>query len=174
MSDGKLSKNIVLVGFMGTGKSKVSKKLAEVWQKEVISIDVLIEQSEGLPIPAIFTEKGQRYFRSLEKKIVSEVSRKKDVIIDCGGGVVLDPENIRRLRKHGLIICLYASPEVIFNRLKRKKNRPLLDVKEPKKRINQLLEVRKEHYQQADHKVNTDNKTVTEVCREIMALVSGK
>jgi shikimate kinase len=165
-------KNIVLVGFMASGKTLISNKLAQLLQRDVVSTDNLIEKKDGRPITEIFQGSGETHFRALEKEAVREVSAKEGLILDCGGGVVLDPENISNLKKTGIIIYLSTSPEVIWERVKGKKHRPLLNVEDPKAKIRELLEARRPYYEQADHIVDTNGKSVEQVCSEIMELMS--
>ncbi len=102
------TKNIILVGFMGSGKSLTSNKLAGALGREVYSTDQLIEKREGRGITEIFRDSGESYFRKVEKEVVKDASKENGIILDCGGGVVLDPENITHLKKNGLIFYLSA------------------------------------------------------------------
>lgn len=162
-------KNIVLIGFMGSGKSMVAKRLAKILRRDVVSLDDVIEAKEGRPITQIFQESGEGYFRKREEEAVGEVTGKESLIIDCGGGIVLNPQNMARLKATGILICLSATAETICERVKNKDKRPLLNMKNPQSRIKELLKERKPFYAQADHAVATDNKTVDQVCREIIA-----
>ncbi len=161
-------KNIVLIGFMGSGKSLVARKLAKILNRDMVSLDDLVETREGRSVKQIFEESGEAYFRNREKKAVREVAGKEFLVIDCGGGVVLDPQNIVKLKANGILIYLSATPETIHERVKNKKSRPLLNVKDPQKRIDELLKERNPLYAQADFTVVTDNKTVSETCKEII------
>lgn len=161
-------KNIVLIGFMGSGKSMVAKRLAKVLKRDVVSLDDLIEAKESRPIKRIFVESGEAYFRDREKEAVQEVAGKESLVIDCGGGVVLNPRNMAKLKANGILIFLSAAAETVYARVKDTKKRPLLNIKNSKARINELLKERQPLYAQADHTVITDNKTVDEVCREIV------
>ncbi len=164
-------KNIVLIGFMGSGKSMVSNRLAEILRRDVVSIDTLIEKREKRSIPVIFKESGEAYFRAREREVVREVSARKSVIIDCGGGVVLDPANIRDLKRNGVVFFLCASAETIYQNIKGHEHRPLLNVPDPKAKIRELVKERKPLYEQADHTVETDHKTLDQVCAEIVDLL---
>ncbi len=165
-------KNIVLIGFMGSGKSTVAKRLAEFFCKELISTDTLIEDKEAQSIPEIFRNRGEQYFRDREREAVKRAATKKNVIIDCGGGVVLNPQNMDNLRRNGILIYLAASPETIYKRIKHQKNRPLLNISQPKARIAELINQRKSLYEQADYIIQTDTKTVTEISAEIIRLLN--
>ena len=168
------NKNIALIGFMGAGKSSVGQKLARLLHKELFSTDKLIEEKEGQTVAGIFEKCGEAHFRKLEREVVRDVSRKKNVIIDCGGGIVLDPENLSDLKKTGILIHLSVSPEVIYTRVKVQKHRPLLKVPDPKSKIKELLTVRLPLYEQADHTVDVNDKTIEEICQEIIAIVSHR
>ncbi|VAX35101.1 Shikimate kinase I [hydrothermal vent metagenome] len=166
-----INNNIVFIGFMGTGKSSTSKRLAEILGREVVSTDALIEKQEGCSIKEIFENKGEVYFRDVEKRVVQEVSDKEGIIVDCGGGVVLNKENMVILKKTGKVIHLSASPKVIYNRVKDKGHRPLLNVDNPQKAIANLLEQRKPLYAQADYSINTDGKNDDDVCGEVREIL---
>ncbi|MDD5633913.1 MAG: shikimate kinase [Candidatus Omnitrophica bacterium] len=164
-------KNVVLVGFMGTGKTAVAKKLALELGREYISIDALIEKDQKMAISEIFEKHGEKYFREIEKRIVENISSQKGKVFDTGGGIVLENENIVSLKKNGIIICLWTEPEVIHCRTKRHKHRPLLNVDDPMKRIKELLETRKPFYEKADFHINTTNMDIDEVVKEIRKIV---
>lgn len=159
--------NIVLVGFMGTGKTAAGKLLTEKTGMKYISTDELIEHKERRSINDIFKKSGEPYFRRVEKEVVKKVAELDKFIIDAGGGVVLDKENIQNLKRNGKIICLAAAPEVILERTKRYYHRPLLNTKNPKEKIEELLKFRAPFYAQADVTIDTTNLTLDEVVQEI-------
>ena len=161
-------KNIVLIGFMGSGKSTVGKILARKLSRKVVDTDDVIEKTAGMSIKEIFEKFGEAYFRELERKAVKKVSKLEGHIIITGGGVVLNRENMQNLRKRGIIVYLHADPEVIYERVKKTDKRPLLNVKNPIKRIKELLEFRKELYGEHDIKVDTSRLTPEEVADEII------
>lgn len=163
-------KNIVLVGFMGTGKTAVSKALAAKLGREFVELDDIIEKKEGIPIREIFEKKDEPYFRNLEREAVREASRKEGIVISAGGGAIVDEENLRNLRKNSVIVCLEASPDVILKRTKGNTCRPLLNVSDPKKEIEGLLKKRAPYYKKADHHINTDKLSVDEVIEKIIHL----
>ncbi len=135
--------NIALIGFMGVGKTAVGKALAGRLGKEFVEVDALIEREAGKTIPAIFKEDGETAFRELETEITGQVSRKKNAVIACGGGVVLNQVNIDRLRQENRIVCLMASPEIIIKRASRRAgSRPLLDVADMAPEVTRLLKIR--------------------------------
>ena len=162
--------NIVLVGFMGTGKSVVGKLLAEKLCREFLELDEIIEKREGVSIKDIFEKKGEGYFRRLEKSVVKDASEKKDAVISAGGGAIVDEENFRNLKKSGVIICLEASPDIILRRTRDLATRPILNVSNPKAKIEELLKKREPYYKKADFRINTDNLTVKQVVEKIIEL----
>jgi len=164
-------RNIVLVGFMGTDKSCVGKRLSERLGLDFLELDEIIEKKEGISIKDIFVKKGEPYFRKLEKEIVKEASQKKGVIISAGGGAVVDEENFKNLKNGGVIICLEASPDVILQRTKDLATRPLLNVADPKKKIEELLKARFPYYKKSDHCINTDKLTIEQIVEKIINLV---
>ena len=166
--------NIILTGFMGTGKSAVGRRLAKRLGMEYLDTDELIEEREGSKIYHIFEEKGESYFRKVESAIVREISHLDNCVISTGGGVVLRDENIKILGRNGLIICLTANPEVILKRTERTGDRPLLNEPGPGKRIEELLRMRRAYYEKADFSVDTSNLPVEEVIRRIEEVLRKK
>ncbi|MFH1798037.1 MAG: shikimate kinase [Candidatus Omnitrophota bacterium] len=160
-------KNIILVGFMGTGKTAAAKAFSETTGMPYFSSDELIEKREGRAISEIFREEGESYFRKIEKQVIEQLSGKGGQIIDAGGGVVLDEENIINLKKNGIMISLWADPEVIYQRTKTSGERPILNVPDPRKKIKELLEHRKPFYEKADFHIDTTNLKVAEIVEKI-------
>lgn len=153
---------------MGTGKTSVGKELAKKKKWQFVDLDELIELREGRAIADIFATQGEPYFRRLEKKVLKEVSREKNFVVACGGGVVLDPENIKVMQEAGRIICLAATPEVILERTSGCAHRPLLNVPDPKKQIELLLKLRSPYYALAGKTIETSRISIQEVVRQIM------
>jgi shikimate kinase len=171
-------KNIVLVGFMGTGKTTVGRLIAQDLNRQFITTDDLIEKKAHMSINDIFEKKGEPYFRELEREVIVEVSKKHDVVIDAGGGVVINELNVKDLKANGDIFCLNAEPNEILKRVEKYKHRPLLsDVLDKVGEIgNQLLEIRRllkereEYYKRADYQIDTNGKSIKEVSREIIEI----
>ncbi len=159
--------NIIITGFMGTGKSAVGRRLAKTLHMDYLDTDDLIEEREGSKICHIFEEKGESYFRKLEAAIVREVSHLDNYIISTGGGVILRDENIKALRRNGLIVCLTANSETILKRTIGTQDRPLLNEPDPGRKIEELLKMRQPYYGKADLSVQTSNLTIEEVTRRI-------
>jgi shikimate kinase len=161
-------KNIILTGFMGTGKTAVGKELSRLLNMKLIDVDTEIEKSEKMTINEIFIRFGEKRFREIETEIVKKVSQNKNIIISTGGGVVLKQENIDILKKNGVIVCLTASPETILNRTGNDNNRPLLQVENPLKRIKELINFRKPYYEKADIMIDTEGKNPLQIAEEII------
>ncbi len=152
----------------------MSKRLAEILKRPRVSTDELIEEREKRLIADIFTNSGEKYFRDLEKKIIHEISNQHDLIIDCGGGIVLQPENLINLEKNGILFHLDVSSPVAWRRLQDKTNRPLLKTPNPQLRIAELINERKPFYNQADIIINTDSHTVEDTAQEILSKLRAK
>ncbi|MCS7230599.1 MAG: shikimate kinase [Elusimicrobiota bacterium] len=167
--------NIVLTGFMCTGKTSVGMKLKEILNYDYYDTDELIQNKMGLTISEIFRIFGESYFRDIESKIVKEVSKNDKSIISTGGGVVLRKENMENLRKNGIIINLSAKPETIYERLKKQPGiRPLLDKPNPLQEIRKLLKQREKYYQDCDFQIQTDNISVEKVAYKILECIKDR
>ena len=162
--------NIALIGFMGTGKTAVGTVLAEKLGKEFVELDSLIERKAGKTIPEIFEQDGEIAFRELEIEVTKEATRKKNAVIACGGGVVLNKINIDRLGQGATIVYLTASPGAILKRvLKEGEKRPLLNTETKTKKIQELLNLRKPFYERAaDITVNTSKLSIDSVAEQIV------
>ena len=153
--------NIALIGFMGSGKTTVGKLLAKTMDMKFVDIDKVIEAHEKKSINDIFHEKGQIYFRDLEREIILQESSKNDCVIATGGGSILDNENIKRLKETSFIVFLNATIECLYLRLKDNTTRPILnDAEDKRKIIEELLEKRKFLYQiSADYIIDINEYT---------------
>ncbi len=167
-------KNIVLVGFMGTGKTRVGKLLAAQLKRQRLCLDDMIEWKVGKPITKIFQDDGEHFFRKIESEVVKAASRDKNAVIDAGGGVVIDVNNIKRLKEHGTVICLIARPEVIYERTKGSMHRPLLNTNDPVASIGELLNKRKEYYQRADYTIDTSDSSPEDIVVKILEIMNTK
>ncbi|MEK6689782.1 MAG: shikimate kinase [Nitrospirota bacterium] len=163
-----MKKNIVLIGFMGTGKSEVGKELAKMLGYKFIDTDELIEKREGIPVSEIFDKYGETYFRKIESEIIKDVSVMENVVISTGGGAVIRSENRMNLKRNSITICLTASPEVIYERTKDYDNRPLLKTDDTYMRIKELLKEREPYYSEADIKIDTTQLEAQKVVETIM------
>jgi shikimate kinase len=160
-------RNIALVGFMGVGKSTVGQLLAQLLQFEYFDTDRVIEQREGRKISDLFATRGEPYFRGLESGLVRELEARKEVVISTGGGLVVNPANFESLRRHCLMVCLWASAEVIYQRVKSQTHRPLLQAPDPLGKIREMLEIRRPHYLRADVIVGVDYRSPVETARHV-------
>jgi len=165
-------KNIALVGFMGTGKTAVAKRLARKLKMRYVSTDDLIEAREKRLIKDIFAKAGEPYFRKVEKEVVKEAASADNSIIAAGGGVVLDNENMENLKQGCTVICLNATAEDILKRTESYAHRPILNVPDPLAKIKELLEKRAPYYKKADYQVDTSNKNLNAVVEEIERIVA--
>jgi shikimate kinase len=165
--------SIAIIGFMGTGKTAVGKALAQKLHKEFIELDVIIEEKASKPIPEIFRQDGEIRFRELEIEAIRDTATKKNVVIACGGGIVLNTINIDRLKKESVIICLTASPSVILRRTASDKgSRPLLNVADRQQEIKKLFDFRRPFYARAaDIAVNTSRLDIDGVVDEILEIL---
>jgi shikimate kinase len=166
--------NIVLTGFMGTGKTAIGKKLSIKLGYIYIDTDTIIESDQRMSIKDIFSKHGEPFFRDIETCVIIRVSNLDDHIISTGGGAVLREQNISVLRKNGIIINLYASPETILERIKHNTNRPLLNKPDPMSEIRKLLESRESYYADSDFRVNTDNLTKDEIADKIILFLEQR
>lgn len=163
------NRQIYLTGFMGTGKSTVSRCLHEVYGLEQIEMDEEIVREEGMSIPDIFREKGEAYFRELETDFLKRLAGRKNVVISCGGGTVMRQCNVELMKKQGRIILLTAAPETVYERVRDCHSRPLLEGNMNVAYIRELMEVRRPKYEAAaDISVRTDGRSAEAICREIM------
>ena len=162
--------SVALIGFMGTGKTVVGKVLATKLGREFIELDAMIEKKAGKNIPEIFKQDGEIGFRELEIEVTKEVASRENVVIACGGGIVLNKINIDRLRKECFIVYLTASPGVILKRTSDDENeRPLLKVSDRVTQIKELLRFRRPFYERAaDIKIDTSKLNIDAVAERII------
>jgi shikimate kinase len=161
--------DLFLIGFMGSGKTSVSKRLGELLDREVVEMDRRIAQREGMGIPEIFAQKGEAYFRACETVLLEEFAQGGPRVVSCGGGVPMREENVAAMGRCGRVVLLTARPEVILDRVKDSDERPLLQGHKNVPYIAQLMEERRPKYEAAaDLTVDTSDLSVEEVCREIL------
>ena len=161
--------NIVLIGFMGAGKSTISDFLRTVFAMEVVEMDQIIAEREGMSISDIFETYGEEYFRNLETELLIEMQSKTNVVISCGGGVPMRERNVVEMKKNGRVVLLTAKPETILSRVKDNHDRPLLEGNKNVDFIADLMEKRREKYQAAaDIVIETDGKDKLEICEELV------
>ena len=163
-------RNLVLVGYMGTGKSTVGKKLARRLGMKFVDSDQEVERVTGLTINEIFKKFKEVRFRSEEKAALRRITRNSGQVIATGGGSVIDPENVAMLKENGFLVCLTAEPEIIYERVKRKKNRPLLQTDNPLAKIGKMLAERAPFYAKADAEIDTSKMDLDAVVAEVSKL----
>ena len=160
--------NLVLIGFMGTGKSTVAAYLSCQYGMEIVEMDEVLARQEGMSIPEIFQVHGEPYFRNLETELLKKLQNCQNKIISCGGGAALREENVKEMKKNGKVALLTASPETILDRTKTDTSRPLLKDRKTPESIASLMQQRQEKYlAAADFVISTDHKSVAEICEEI-------
>jgi shikimate kinase/3-dehydroquinate synthase len=175
MEADRQTSNLVITGFSGTGKSLVGKQVAERLNWDFRDTDDEIVKRAGKPIAQIFDQEGEDKFRELERETIRKVCRQKQTVIAIGGGAIVDRQNYEVLAKTGIIVCLEARPETIYERLFREaacspgtEVRPLLAVDNPLGRIRQLKGSRQSHYSKADWTIHTDRLSISEVAEEVI------
>ncbi len=165
--------NVILTGFMGTGKTSLGKLLATRLGRPFVDIDKKIEDEAHMAIPKIFERFGEEHFRELERAAVKDLCERRGLVIATGGGTIKDEENLRLLKSSGVMICLTTEPEEIFNRTARRGERPVLDGggNERLETIKRLLAERKKFYDQADYQVDTTTwspiQIIDDICRHL-------
>lgn len=160
--------NLTLIGFMGTGKSSVGRLVAEQLHFDFVDTDHVIEERAGRTIAQIFADHGEPAFRDLEHRLVLELAHRQKTVIATGGGLPLNPANLESLKTHALVVCLWASPARIYERVREHKHRPLLNTPDPEERIQELLAAREPFYRQADVLINTENRSLREVALQVI------
>lgn len=166
--------NVYLIGMMGSGKSVTGRALAGMLDAAFVDFDTEIEIKEGRTIPEIFTQSGEPYFRDVESAVLEDIAKKNHQVVATGGGVILRPENVKRMKETGTVVLLEASAKTLWQRLQYSKGRPLLNKPDPFGALTQILSDRELLYEKACHiSVPTDGKTAEDVAREIQKVVKS-
>lgn len=167
-----MKENIILTGFMGTGKTTVGRLLAKELGYEFIDTDELIMNRYGQTISQIFREKGEKAFRQIEAEVAKELAQRRGCVISTGGRMMLDPENAAVLEQSGRVFCLVATPEEIIQRVSADTTteRPLLKVPNPLERVIELLHQRKEGYNRFPQMI-TSEKLPEEVAKMLSGII---
>ena len=163
-------KNIILTGFMGTGKTVVGRSTAQALGREFVDMDAVIEQREGMTIPEVFAQHGEAYFRERERELCGELARLRSLVIATGGGALIPEANFRAMVESGTIICLKCDPDEILYRLNGDENRPMLWGAERHERVGALLEQRKAAYDRIPYHIDTTPLNVEEVVKRVLVL----
>jgi len=171
----QLKRNIILTGFMGSGKTSVGKELAWLLNVDFFDSDEILASLAGMSVSEIFSYFGEDYFRSRETEVLENLGKKTpgSCAVSTGGGAVLRAGNLNALRENGIIICLDVSAEEAYSRIKGMNDRPLLQVENPLEKIEELLQERRPFYLQADLCLSTTGKTVQEIALEIINYMEG-
>ena len=170
-------KNIVLIGFMGTGKTSTGKTLAARLGFSFLDLDEAIEQAAGMTIPAIFEQFGEEGFRAREREAVKLAAERRNTVISTGGGTVKSQENMEALRAGGVVVCLQADVDTILQRTITQGQRPVLDGRDAgdrRKAIEQLMQERAQLYTHADYTVDTSNLSPLQVVDDIVRFLRGR
>lgn len=165
-------RNIVLVGFMGTGKSSAGKNLAQKLGMEFLDMDDEIVRREGCSIPEIFRDRGEPAFRQLERALVVELAARRNLVISTGGGIVLNPDNIRDFSATGYVICLQAKPTSILARVGHDTNRPLLQGGDKLAKISELLAKRQPLYDAIPFQIDTEGHKPADTAEAIVRRIN--
>ena len=161
--------NIVLIGLKKKRKSTVSEYLGKRYSMKTVEMDQIIEERKKMSIPDIFKTYGEEYFRDLETELLKELQSEHNVVISCGGGTALRECNVAEMKKNGRVVLLTASPKLIYSRVKDIDDRPVLYGRKTVEGISELMEERREKYEAAaDIVIQTDNKSVSTICKELM------
>jgi shikimate kinase len=160
--------NLTLIGFMGTGKSSVGQVIARHLNFSFLDTDSTIESRAGRTISEIFARDGEAAFRDLERRVVEELASRRKTVVSTGGGLPTVPGIIESLKTHSIVVCLWASPEKIWERVRGQTHRPLLNEPDPPGKIHTLLAAREPFYRQADILVNTEMRSIREVAQQVM------
>jgi shikimate kinase len=164
-------KNLVLVGFMGSGKTSAGKIVAHRLGLKFVDMDDLIEQRHNQTISKIFETKGEAFFREHERKLVRELAARQDHCIATGGGVVLDPNNLRDFARSGVVICCWVDAHVAYERTKHTKHRPLLEADADRlARIEALFRQRESRYLAIPLRIDTSSLTVEQQADELVRI----
>ena len=152
---------------MGVGKSSVGRIVAEQMRFDFVDTDDLVQERVGRPIPEIFAQEGEAAFRAYERAVVAELAARDRLVIATGGGLICEPENLKSLRTHALIVCLWASANTIWERVRTQTHRPLLQSADPQSAIAELLAKRGPIYRQAGVLVGADLRTPREIAQQV-------
>lgn len=164
--------NISLIGMMGSGKTCIGELLAKLLNMSFVDTDEQIIKSEKTSINQIFAQKGETYFREIETATLKNVLNFNNQIISTGGGIIKLDENLSLLKEKSIVFYLKANPDILFERIKNNKERPLLNVENMKDKIKTILQERISQYEKAQYIIVTDDKSPIEIANEIIGIIN--
>lgn len=167
MTPPRVIRNLALVGFMGSGKSTVGRIVARDLGLSFMDTDEAIERRSGCRISEIFEKEGEEAFRRREREVVAELVDQVGLVIATGGGLVCRPGNMELLKSGALVVCLWAAPETIWERVRAQNHRPLLQVPDPRSEVTRLLALREPFYRESDVLVNSGLRSLREVAAQV-------
>lgn len=173
MTSDRRLRNLALIGFMGTGKSTVGHGVAHQLGFDFVDTDRLVETSAGKSIADIFAQDGEAAFRELERRMVEDLAGRDRTVIATGGGLGANLDHLASLKRHALVVCLWTTADVIWERVRHQTHRPLLQVPDPQARIRELLAQREPFYRHADVLVNTGPRALREVVQHVIREFHG-
>ena len=160
--------NLYLVGFMGTGKTTIGRAVAQKLGFGLLDSDHEIERLQGKTIPAIFAQEGEAAFRAMERAFVEHGHPAQRSVVSCGGGLVVQPGMLERLKARGVVVCLHASIETILARTARQRNRPVLAVEDPEARVRALYAQREPIYLRSGTLILTDSRPLHDITSHVI------
>jgi shikimate kinase len=170
---GAEKRNIVLCGFMATGKSSVGRQLAERLHWQFLDLDSMVEDETGMTVPQIFASQGESAFRALESRMVERIAEWTECVVATGGGAIVNPRNLEILKRYGVVISLTADIDTILQRVGTGDSRPMLQCEDRFERIRQLMEQREPFYARADIVLDTSNQTIEEIVGCLIERLQG-
>jgi len=168
MPVGRVIRNLALIGFMGVGKSTVGQSIAGQLGFDFLDTDAAIEAAATKSIARIFAEDGESAFRMYETELVAALAKRQKLVVATGGGLAAHGDHLASLKAHAWVVCLWASAETIWDRVRHQSHRPLLQTEDPLVRIRSLLAERAPFYRQADLLVNTELRSAREVAHQVL------
>lgn len=171
-----MSQNIILTGFMGTGKSTIGQLAATCLQRDFVDMDAVIEARQGRPISRIFAEAGEPYFRQLEAELCRELAGQQGLVIATGGGALVPAENLRVIQQSGLVVCLDCEPAVLWQRIGQSDDRPMLAGQDEGRfaRLAVLLEQRTPAYARIERHLDVTHLSPEEAAQRICEFANGR
>lgn len=163
-----LEANLYLIGFMGVGKSAVGRTAARQLRMRFLDSDHCIEEKAGRPISRIFAEEGEASFRRMEREFIESGHPAEGTVVACGGGLPIQPGMRELLLEKGVVICLFANPDTILERTSGNSRRPLLNVEDPKDRIQRLLDEREKIYMRTGIGISAEGRSLQDVVSNVV------